>query len=206
MPRTRAPARRRHPPDVRRGLILEAARSLIVAEGLAGTSVRELAAACGVSTGTITYHFAGVDEILGEVLRSESERFYQPLETEALGRDSALEGLRVLADGLLADGPETLEYWRLWLDYWARAAHDPALAAWHSERYRVWRGVVESLVARGVERGEFRPVDARAIAVELVALLDGLVIQAVFDGSEVSLSEARERLRTVIELHLLPPD
>jgi len=56
-------ARKRHPPAVRRQLIIAHASSLIVENGLVGIGAREIALAAGVSTGTVTYHFSSVDEI-----------------------------------------------------------------------------------------------------------------------------------------------
>ncbi len=74
----RASERTRHPTEVRRPLIVEAARSVIADRGLFATTMRDIAAASGVSLGTVTYHFRGIAEILGEVLDLEMDALYAP--------------------------------------------------------------------------------------------------------------------------------
>ncbi|MEZ5665188.1 MAG: TetR/AcrR family transcriptional regulator [Burkholderiaceae bacterium] len=52
-----------------RRLILDTAARLFREEGYAATSVRDIAGECGIKAGSIYYHFASKDEIVGEVLR-----------------------------------------------------------------------------------------------------------------------------------------
>ena len=77
------------------------------------------------------------------------------------------------------------QYWALWLDHWARAAHHPNRASWQAQDYRSWRELIAALVAEGVARSEFRMVDQDAMATEVVALIDGLALQtfAELDGN-----------------------
>lgn len=193
-----APARRRMSARARRALILEAARSEIVAHGLAAVSVRDIARAAGISSGTVTHHFASADDILAGVLRQESERSSAERARALAGARSAPERLRALGERLLADRRQMREYWSLWLDCWARAAHDAALSEWQSERYASWRALVERVVAEGVRAGELRAADPAATATDLVALLDGLAVQAFFERSELTPATATERWRSAV--------
>jgi len=49
--------------------ILAAARDILVDEGMAGLSVRKLAARIGHTTGTVYHHFEGKDEILSSLIQ-----------------------------------------------------------------------------------------------------------------------------------------
>src|SRR5205807_2144074 len=142
-----------------RELILAAARTAILGKGLASISVREIAREAGISSGTLTYYFPSIDELLTAVLRAESARFNDARAQVLAGRGSALEGLLGLGDRLFQERAEVREYWALWLDHWARAAHHPGLASWQADDYRGWRALIASLVAEGVAAGEFRPVE-----------------------------------------------
>ncbi|WP_031261408.1 helix-turn-helix domain-containing protein, partial [Curtobacterium sp. B18] len=62
------PARVRQRPEVRRAMIVEAARAVIVRNGVGATGLRDIAAEADVSVGTVTYHFGSVAEILNEVV------------------------------------------------------------------------------------------------------------------------------------------
>lgn len=61
----------RQPTEIRRRLIIEAARVLIADRGLFSASMRDIAQRAEVSLGTVSYHFEGIAELLSEVLHAE---------------------------------------------------------------------------------------------------------------------------------------
>jgi AcrR family transcriptional regulator len=149
---------------VRRRLILEAARRCIAARGLEGTTIREIAKEADISIGTITYHFSGVQDILAEALREASENFTKRFLEEADSQTGTRNRLRYIVDVNLPVDDERRSLWRLWLELWARASRDPALAEVHSERHAYERVAIAAIVDDAVERGEVRPVDSTAFA------------------------------------------
>ncbi|MCY7301906.1 MAG: TetR family transcriptional regulator [Thermoleophilia bacterium] len=195
--------RRRHRPEVRQLMILEAAKAVIAEVGLGRATAREIAARCDISTGTLTHHFPSMDDLLVEALRSGSKEFTDRNLRAADAEPRAHDRLLILIETALPDKPEALRNWRLWLEYWARAAHDPALAALHSERYREWRGGFERAIGEGVATGEFNRVDVALAARELVGLFDGLCIEAAI-GGQVTVREAREITLNWIDSRLIP--
>jgi AcrR family transcriptional regulator len=184
--------------------VVEAARVLIADKGLVGINIREIAAASGVSTGTITYHFSGVNEILVDVVALEQQLFSEPLLAKMDDAPSAAAALQLLIDGMLTDASEVVTHWRLWRDYWAAAVRAPELAQWHAEQYELWRTRVTAIVARGVESGELRSeLDPAVVALEFTALLDGLAVQAFLTGSPVTPDVARARLTDYVQRRLI---
>jgi TetR/AcrR family transcriptional regulator len=79
--------------DFRRNLIIEAARRVFAERGLAGASLRTIAAAAGCTTGAIYPYFSGKEEIYAEILN-------ESLDTLRLGMEQ-----RVAAS---ADDPSRL--------------------------------------------------------------------------------------------------
>ena len=126
-----------------------------------------------ISIGTITYHFESVDEILAEVLRDSSKRFTERVISEARTLPGAMQRLEFLIDTDLPDSEASIAQFRLWLEYWARAIHDPQLALVHSERHSFERGVIEEIIAEGIASGEFVATDASSVAAEFLGLLEG---------------------------------
>jgi AcrR family transcriptional regulator len=186
-----APTRQRHAPEVRRALILKAAQDIIAEQGYPAASARTVAARCGISPGTLTYHFPSVDALLGAALREASIGYTNSAIKSARAVRGGHDRLMSLIDAALPSSARALRNWRLWIEYWARASHLPDLAALHSERYAEWRSTFAEIVAEGVESGEFRPVDPAATALTLVALIDGLGLQTVIGDSAVSVPTAR---------------
>ena len=186
--------RQRLTPEVRRALILKAAQDIIAEHGYPAASARTVAARCGISPGTLTYHFPSIDSLLGAALREASVEYTNSALESARSLPGAGDRLMSLVDAALPSSARSLRNWRLWIEYWARASHLPDLAALHSERYAEWRSSFAEIVAAGVESGEFRAVDPRSTALTLVALLDGLGLQTVIGDSAVSVKTARTLL------------
>lgn len=68
-----APRTRRSDPD-RRSRLIDVALDVIADEGVAGTSHRRVAARADVPLGSMTYHFASMDELLLEAFTRFSEQ------------------------------------------------------------------------------------------------------------------------------------
>ena len=189
----------RQKPVVRRASIVEAAREVIVREGMGATRLRDIAAAAGVSVGTVTYHFDGVAEILNEVVALETARFYSSI-IEAVDVESdPVVGVRMLVEPLFADTDATDEHWRLWSDYWTAVARKPAVAAEYVERIRVWEACLTRTLRRGVEQGRFATADPSALALKLAAYSDGLATQLAQKAPGLTPALALDWMWTLLE-------
>lgn len=189
---------RRQPPEVRRRMLLDAARTVIAERGLHATTIRDIAAAGQVAVGTVTYHFTGIDQVLAGVLESEMDSFSAPVWRRAGEAGDGAAGIAVLIDGLLASDQRTREHWRLWLDFWALAAHFPDYSAWQSRVYRDLHALTAELLARGSADGTLRVSAPADEAIELIAMLDGLVVQSYLPGAALSPKRAREMLHRYV--------
>jgi AcrR family transcriptional regulator len=185
---------RRHSPLVRRRLVIEAAREVIARRGMAATRMRELAAAAGVSLGTLSYHFSGIDEVLAGVIEAEETDFLLPLVEHALAAETGREGLRRLVDGLLNDGQRTREHWLLWLDFWTLATRDATYGRWQHESFRAWRDVVAELVDRGRVDGSLTVANQESAVRQFMALLDGVAVQTCMVGRESDVASEAPNL------------
>jgi AcrR family transcriptional regulator len=170
-----APPRSRFAPDIRRAMIVDAARRHILDRGLAATSAREVARAAGVSIGTLTYHFATMDELLAEVLESTMRQFEDTIDEQLAKQQSPLAALVLLMDSHF--GRASVDVGVLWIEFWTRSVREPSLRGTElTFRWNLHAKIVQLLEA-GVQAGEFEPPeDPEAIATELVALIDGLMI------------------------------
>lgn len=190
-----ATVRRRQPPEVRRRMLLEAARSVIAERGLHATTIRDVAAAGGVAVGTVTYHFSGIAEVLAGVLETEMLEYSAPFMAAAEQAPTGREALQHIIDGLLGDGDEARRHWKLWLDFWALSAHDPHYADWQRAVYEELHGLVERCLRRGTADGTVPSgTDPATAAVGFIALQDGLVVQCYLPGARLTPARARSVL------------
>jgi AcrR family transcriptional regulator len=196
--------RTRQPTEVRRRLIVEAAVPLIAERGYASVGVRDVAAAAGVSVGTVTYHFGSVQEILSEAMVLHIERYYAELGETAERATSAAEALRLLVEALFTE--DTDRHWRMWFDYWNAGDQvtDETFARGQAQRYEAWHREIRALVERGVADGEFTADDLDGFTVRFAALADGLALQRLRQAPPLTTEGARRHLNRLIETELVP--
>ncbi|MGW6689264.1 TetR/AcrR family transcriptional regulator [Streptomyces sp. NPDC054961] len=168
---------RRYDPE-RRQRIIDAAIRVVGAKGIAGLSHRSVAAEADVPLGSTTYHFATLDDLLVAALRQANEAFAPVLEP---GADLAEALARLLGKLLSADRARAELEYELYLAALRRPALRPVAAEWGE-------AVSEAL------RERVDPVTARA----LVAVMDGLGLQALLTGAEYDEAYAREILGRVL--------
>ncbi|MEU6138811.1 TetR/AcrR family transcriptional regulator [Streptomyces sp. NPDC047081] len=194
--------RTRQPTEVRRKLIVEAAVPLIAERGYASVGVRDVAAAAGVSVGTVTYHFGSVQEILSEAMVLQIERYYTGLSEAADRATSGAEGLRLLVDALFTE--DTDRHWRMWFEYWNVGEHhpDPAFARGQDRRYESWHRQIRTLAERALAEGDLTSADLDGFTVRFAALADGLALQRLRQTPPLTVEDARRHLRHFIETEL----
>jgi AcrR family transcriptional regulator len=194
--------RTRQPTEVRRRLIVEAAVPLIAERGYASVGVRDVAAAAGVSVGTVTYHFGSVQEILSEAMVLQIERYYAALNEAADRATSGAEGLRLLVDALFTE--DTDRHWRMWFEYWNAGEHHPdqAFVRGQDRRYESWHRQIRTLAERGVADGEFSCDDLDGFAVRFAALADGLALQRLRQAPPLTTRDARRHMNHFVETEL----
>lgn len=190
-----ADERQRHPTEVRRRLVIESARDLIADKGLFNVQIRDISRACGVSPGTITYHFRSLEEVLWEVVKAETVDFYIPLREAAASSDEdKTTQLLTFLKGLFRSDPDTRRHWMIWLDFWSAAAREDSYGEWMNTHYEAWWDALATIIEAGVEDGEFSCSDPRNFAVSIAALVDGLAIQCYSRQARISVGEAQEHL------------
>ncbi|MBE8477835.1 TetR/AcrR family transcriptional regulator [Streptomyces justiciae] len=167
--RTPAPPRER---------ILTAAMEMIADRGLEKLTMAALGRELGMSSGHLLYYFRSKDELLLQTLEWSEGRLGGERGRLLARTGTARERLDAYVDLYVPDGHRD-PHWTLWLEVWNRSqsaavesdARDRQAAiegAWHRD--------LVALLAEGVSRGEFRPVDPDRFAARLRALLDGFSI------------------------------
>jgi len=178
------------PPDPRRrASLLAGAAAHLEAHGLAGFSLRPVAAALGTSPRVLLYHFGSKDRLLAEALADIVDRFGSPADADANGdRRSVPERARLVWRRLTA--PEARDLLRLYVETSTAALREP-------ERYEPFlKQVVHGLPARvaaALEADGLSAEQASDDATDLVALHQGLVVDLLATGDRARVDAAHER-------------
>jgi AcrR family transcriptional regulator len=167
---------RRRAPDERPQQIVDAALAVFDEQGLDGARLDDIARRAGIAKGTIYLYFPNKEELFREVVRSTLVSRLSLAATELAERPADQPAVEQLCDYMrewwnFIRTPATLAVYRLVIGELHRF---PELMAFYLEEVvKPARALVARIVERGIERGEFRPVDAMASARTIAALLVG---------------------------------
>jgi AcrR family transcriptional regulator len=168
--------------DARREELAGAVWRLASREGLDALTLRGVAAEAGWSTGALNHYFGDKEELLLFAFQTTADRVGRRLVKAAQRTADPLELLRLqLVEGLPLDAERRAEV-RVWFAFLGLAPTRPKLARAGRDAYRVWRGRIAKTLRLGQRRGVVDPeLDCDREAAELVALVDGLAVQATFE-------------------------
>jgi DNA-binding transcriptional regulator YbjK len=174
-------ATRRYDPE-RKARIVDAAVDVIARYGVAGTTHRRIAAAADVPLGSLTYHFAGLRDLLALAFRRHAERMSRVYAAHFDGvrtREQFTDAVTDLIDG--AAGADSGD-WAVAYELYLAALRDPALRAITESWMRTSRAVLERFVDPTTARG----VDA---------LIEGLVMHRTLS---TTAAVSRADVRTIV--------
>lgn len=160
--------------------IVDVALNVVAGQGYDGATIREVAAAAGLSKTGLLHHFPRKEDLFSEVLRRRdeiaSERWLAERDTPTL--DSAT----LIAD-FVRDNAEVPGLVQLFTRLSSEAT-DPAHPAheFFRQRYEQNRAATRELFADMVQRGELpSTLDPDKFAVIIAALEDGLQLRWLYD-------------------------
>ena len=175
---------RRMSPDQRREAIVAAALDVAVVKGLGSTTVRDVAARMGTSSGLIHHYFDSMDEVLAAAFELVAT---QDLELSARLMAAAASPVDALRVFFRTYTPADKDWaFQLWLDAWAEAARRPAVQATSRRLNLEWQALLERTIASGVAGGAFTCSDPAGAAWRILSLLDGLALQVVAHGTTIT--------------------
>ena len=189
-------------PDVseeRKNQILDAA-AVFSRLGFHEARMDDIVRESGLSKGTLYWYFTSKDAIITGLM----QRIF----------DLGMGGLRRLEG---ADGPvreRLLDYTRrlgddfqrlsavqsIAFEFYAVAARHKAVRQFLKEYFKQYRATVARLIAQGIDRGEFRPVDPDTVATTLAALYEGLVLLWFVDREAIQWeTQGTESVRLLLD-------
>jgi AcrR family transcriptional regulator len=185
--------------EERRAELCAAVWRLASREGLEAVTVRGVAEEAGWSSGAVVHYFSDKEDLLLSAFQTVADRVSRRLEKLEERTNEPLALARAwLVEGLPLDSDRRAEV-RVWFALLGLALTRPALARAQRLTYRAWRGRVAELLREAQDAAVVRAdVDCPAAATALVALVDGLAIQATFEPRAVSGARAVE----LVDAHL----
>jgi AcrR family transcriptional regulator len=166
--------------------LLEAAKRLIVERGYAGASVRELAAAAGTNIAAVNYHFGSRQRLLDEAVMSFFLEWKDSvMEVDVDPNAEPLQQFAARARPLMAGIAAAQPAFVAALEAILQAKRSPELHELLVEHYREQRRRAVASIAATPRGGKMPPRSLEVLASYLLAVADGLQLQALFDPDAI---------------------
>ena len=181
--------------------IIEKTADIFNARGYAGTSLSNLTDATGLTKGSIYGNFENKDEVALAAFDYNFKRVTQYLKSRITETENAVDRLLIypavyrnfLKIPFLKTGCPILNT--------STEADDthPALKKKAAEALAFWKKSLENQVKRGIERKEIKAsADPVQIAVVIMSMIEGAIMQAKVTGRSTELNIAMDYLEQII--------
>lgn len=184
--------------EARRTQILQAALTCFVQAGYHKTSVDDIASHAGLSKGSIYTHFeskqalflallnrmihvTGLPSILGAEDTTDQEKFV-----------AALEG--VISYVQTSDFQD---YAALLMVAWREAQSDSEVRQTVAGLYTRMRSGFSQIIQQSIDSEQIEPIDAQSFASILIAIFDGLMVQALLDEQAIDWQAVSQTIRGI---------
>jgi len=175
--------------------ILDAATALIMAKGVKGTSLADIARTAGISKGTLFYHFAAKDDLVYEL----TEQHFDELTRANLRRVEQMQNVplqEILRESLMtilrAEDRGKLNLYLLQEAVTEKTALKKRFAA----KYREFQDMMGEFLH--IVFPQMDSAKARTLSMMLVALLDGLIIQWLLEPERIPVDDIASLLAQML--------
>ena len=171
-------------PDVaaeRKEQIVRATVECITKHGYHNFSMQDVARAAGVSKGIIHYYFLNKDDLMMSVLDRVAGDIERVLMDDMAALDDPIEKLKVFTTVSFDVVRSTKEYYQVNMDFWTQINQKREVRQVISRHYLKFRETCCAVLREGIEKGVFQSVDPILYASFIIAVVDGLSLQWLFD-------------------------
>jgi TetR/AcrR family transcriptional regulator, transcriptional repressor for nem operon len=181
-----APPRWQRRPEARRDELLDAAQRLFTGQGLAQTSVADIAAEAGVAKGSVYRYFDSKEALVGSL----KDRFFERMmaRVDAVAAELPGAGYAELVDAAAAATTRLLFEEADLVELWCRETL-PERGDEFARGITLLASTYEDGIRAGVASGELDCPDPHATALLLVYAVEGTATHAILNGGGPSVEQ-----------------
>ncbi|RYZ60121.1 MAG: TetR/AcrR family transcriptional regulator [Proteobacteria bacterium] len=171
-------------PDVaaeRKDQIVRATVDCITKHGYHNFSMQDVARTAGVSKGIIHYYFLNKDDLMMSVLDKVSGDIETIIAADMESISSPVEKLKIFIAVTFDIVRSTKEYYQVNMDFWTQINQKKEVRQVVSRHYAKFRDSLSKVIEEGVKQGVFRQVNPQHQASIILATVDGVSLQWLFD-------------------------
>ena len=182
----------------RKEQIVRATVECITKHGYHNFSMQDVARTAGVSKGIIHYYFLNKDELMMCVLDKVAGDIERVLGEEMSSISDPWRRLEIFIEVCFDIVRNTKEYYQVNMDFWTQINQKEEIRKVIAAHYAKFREAAARVIQDGVDKNAFRKVDASAYASFVIAVIDGLSLQWLFDGKVFAYAQMSKKASSLI--------
>jgi AcrR family transcriptional regulator len=194
-------------PDVseeRKTQILTAATKVFTQRGFSDARMDDIVEESGLSKGALYWYFDSKDaiiiSILDQVFDWETSHIRDLLDRE----DNAKGKLTLFVETSINDLERMKPLMPIFFDFWSLSVRRRNINQAIKRYYQQFLDLVEPIIQEGIDKGEFRPIEAREAAVALGALFEGTILFLIYFPETIDIEKQfRFNLEFALESFLM---
>jgi AcrR family transcriptional regulator len=175
-------------PDVseeRKAQIVNAAEDVFTQKGFDQARMDDIAEKTGLSKGTLYLYYKSKDDLIIAILDRIFQREFKVFEGVDLSVMGATDAIWLFIDTVTKDIKYILRLMPIAYEFLALAFRNKLVQGALKIYVNRYMSILVPTIQRGIDSGEFRPVDAQEVAIAAGAVLEGTILIWVYDQSLV---------------------
>jgi TetR/AcrR family transcriptional repressor of uid operon len=181
--------------------ILDAALICFALSGYHQTTMDDIVAEAGLSKGGVYVHFDSKKALFQALIAWAMDQFAFDLERIPSTDVTIVEQLKAVMRAMIESmsSQRFQEISPLFLEMWVQHLNDAEVKKTAVGSYAQFRGPLAQLIETGINQGSLRQVDALSMANILIAIPEGLMVQALVDKDSVDWRSISDTLDSFID-------
>lgn len=188
-------------PDVseeRKNQIMNAAEKIFTRKGLDDARMDDIAGETGLSKGTLYLYYKSKDDLIIAILDRIFQGVFKQLDSRKVIQLSPTEAITQFTEEAIRDYKRMMRLMPVAYEFLALAFRNKTVQLALTQYFRTYMKVLVPIIQRGIDTGEFRPVDAQDVALAAAAIYEGTVLLWVYDSSLVDMEHTIRRSMSLL--------
>lgn len=178
--------------------ILSAAAAVFAEKGFSNTKMEDISKRAEIGKGTLYEYFRSKDDLFFALYQNLLNSFHTRIYSSLSPEQTPTEALTAMISATLRAFDEWHDYGMLLLEFWNEHRRGKFLNVNFSDIYDKSRGILKNLIEEGVIKGEFAEVDPMVASSTIIAVLDGILLQRIFEPDLYSKMDVEKHILTII--------
>jgi TetR/AcrR family transcriptional regulator len=171
--------------DERTSQIINAAEDVFTKKGFDEARMDDIAEQTGLSKGTLYNYFKSKDDLIIAILDRIFQREFKVFESIDLANMSATDAIWNFAETTSKDVKMMMRLLPITYEFMGLAFRNKLVQKAFKTYFNHYMDILIPIIQHGINSGEFRPADAKEVALAMGAIMEGTLLLWVYDKSLV---------------------